>query len=313
MKILSLSGFIPEQICDIVRFNGYSGNRGIAHYCGYASDYISQVINDESIDGAVFPRSCDSCRVIGSYLSDCGKFLYQMNVPARRDSAAVQYLALCIKHYKSSVEKYYGIAISDIEERSEIINKRNVEIKNLYERLGEISYTSYLRSIHKLLSEPLHEQSVLQISREGETTGKRVYLVGSFLSGCDILESIEKAGMTIVGDNLTESKRLFSVSPVELEGNIYENIAKSILQNKLSPTQNNFLDILAADLAEIKRKQVRGVIYISQKYCEPYDYLFFVYKKMLDNNNIPVLHLSLADSADSRKSEFSIEAFADMI
>ena len=81
MKILSMSGLIPEHICDTVRFTQYTGDRNISHYCGYASDFISQVIQDDTIDGAVFPKSCDSTRILLSYLSDTEKFIHQINVP----------------------------------------------------------------------------------------------------------------------------------------------------------------------------------------------------------------------------------------
>ena len=81
MKILSMSGFVPEQICDTVRFTGFDGNEKLSHYCGYAADFIAQVKEDSSIDGAVFPKSCDSSRSIGSYLEETGKFLYSMPVP----------------------------------------------------------------------------------------------------------------------------------------------------------------------------------------------------------------------------------------
>ena len=80
MSILALSGHIPEYIGDIIRFTNYSGDRNIAQYCGYASDFISQVINDDSIDGAVYPRSCDSARIIGSYLEKSGKRFFQFNL-----------------------------------------------------------------------------------------------------------------------------------------------------------------------------------------------------------------------------------------
>ena len=33
MNILALSGFVPEQICDTVRFTRYTGDRNITHYC----------------------------------------------------------------------------------------------------------------------------------------------------------------------------------------------------------------------------------------------------------------------------------------
>ena len=60
-----------------IRFTGYTGERNIAHYCGYAADYISQVMNDRDIDGAVFPKTCDSTRTLTSYLSGSGKFCFQ--------------------------------------------------------------------------------------------------------------------------------------------------------------------------------------------------------------------------------------------
>ena len=44
MKLLAISGFVPEQICDVVRFTQYGGERNIAHYCGYASDFVSQAV-----------------------------------------------------------------------------------------------------------------------------------------------------------------------------------------------------------------------------------------------------------------------------
>ena len=53
MKLLAMSGLIPEQICDVVRFTQYAGERNLPHYCGYASDFISQVMQDNRIDGAV--------------------------------------------------------------------------------------------------------------------------------------------------------------------------------------------------------------------------------------------------------------------
>ena len=133
MKIISLSGFIPEEICDIIRFTGFQGEEKISHYCGYAADYISQALGDDSIDGAVFPKSCDSCRIMGSYLSNCKeKFLYQFGVPARQDAAAEAYLAAEIQQYHRAVERYYNVSITDIPQRIQRINERNKMIVDLY-------------------------------------------------------------------------------------------------------------------------------------------------------------------------------------
>lgn len=316
MKILSLSGFVPEQICDTVRFLGYQGDAVIPHYCGYVADYIAQVKDDDSIDGAVFPRSCDSCRIIGSYLSGTSKFTYQIPIPARQDETATEYLAEEIKAYQAAVEAHYGIRLEDIPNRILRVNERNEGIRNLYGMLGDIRYGEYLRRIHKMLSLPLFEQELPEELGESQNAaggGKRIYLVGSTFCSEDILEIMENCGLVVVGDNLPESGRLACAPSCETAGDVYRNIARNILSRRLSPTQNNFKRILEYDLAEIKKKGVRGVIFLAQKYCEPYDYLYSVYERRLASEKIPILKISFQNSLDRRKSELALGAFSDII
>lgn len=312
MNILSFSGFIPEQICDTVRFVRYQGQRRISHYCGYAADFVSQVLDDPRIDGCVFPRSCDSTRVMASYISGSGKFVHRLHIPARRDETAVSYLAQSIRQYQSAVEEHYGVKLDDTADRAEMVNARNQAIAGLYAAAPDISYSAYIHMIHDLLQKPLRQQ-VVPDALPGGAGGKPVYLVGSTLCGVELPRLIEDAGMKIVGDRLTESKRLFSAPAVQPSGDIYENIAASMLQNRVSPTQSDFASILREDREEIERKRVKGVIFITQKYCEPYDYLRAVYMKMLEQMAVPVLQLSLTDSTDSRRFDTSIETFADIL
>lgn len=313
MRILSLSGFVPEQICDTIRFSQYAGDRNISHYCGYVSDFISQVLQDDRIDGAVFPKSCDSTRTIGSYLSNAGKFLFQIPVPSYGVPGAGTYLASILRKYKESIESYFGVVLNDTVQRTEIVNKRNAAIKRLYDNLADISFHDYLAGIHDALTRSLYEQPELGEFGRTADCGKKVYVVGSYLANLDIAKCIEDAGLSVVGDNLPESGRLAMMRETVLEGDIYENIADSMLSMRLSPTQNLFQNILEMDKAEIKKKSVQGIIFITQKYCEPYDYLFSSYKAMADDMGLPVLKLSLNDTEDSRKALLSLEAFADML
>lgn len=314
MKILSFSSFIPEQVCDIVRFTGYEGTRKISHYCSYAADYLSQVLEDSSVDGAVFPRSCDSCRSMPGYLPDeTGKFLYSFAVPARQDESAVSYLAGEIRRYQQAVESYYNIRLTDISQRVHAVNIRTRTLKKLYGDIGNISYRAYLEAIHRMLQIPLYQQEV-PASLPGKASGdKRIYIIGSFLTNTMLADILENAGLAVVGDNLTESKRLFSGGETKESGDLYENIACSLLGGQLSPTQNNFRRIIERDMEEIQEKGVQGVIFGTQKYCEPYDYLFSVYKRALDACGIPSLRMVLSDAKDMRRMELAAEAFSDML
>jgi benzoyl-CoA reductase/2-hydroxyglutaryl-CoA dehydratase subunit BcrC/BadD/HgdB len=96
-------------------------------------------------------------------------------------------------------------------------------------------------------------------------------------------------------------------------GDIYEKIAYSILYKRPSPTQDLFDETIKSDLSEIKEKGCKGVIFATQKYCEPYDYLYSVYKKALDEQGIPSIQIRMSDSTDGRAKESSLEAFRDII
>lgn len=311
MKILSLSRFIPEHICDSLRFTKYPGDRNISHYCGYVSDFISQVLADDTIDGAVYPKSCDSTRTITSYLQDTGKYLHQISIPSVGVPGAEEFFASEIRRYRESLERHYNVFIDDIELRIDRINIRNDAIREAYDRLECLSYSEYLLSVHKLLNKPLFDQNWKKAVLQKKSTEKRVFVIGSSLSNINIAEAIEQVGLTVVGDTLPESGRLVSMPSVDGSGDIYKGIAHSILSAGLSPTQNGFDLILKRNLEEIRKKEVRGVIFVIQKYCEPYEFLFCALKAMLEEKGIKILKLLLNDTDDERKVHLALEAFVD--
>lgn len=313
MKILAMSSFIPEHICDIERFTQFNGDRNISNYCGYASDFISRVIQDKEIDGAVYPLSCDSTRVITSYLSDCNKFLHQIRIPSYNTLGAELFFAKEIERYKCELEKYFEISIKNVNDRIEKINTRNKAIKECYQNIENIKYSDYIKSIHEMLQQPLMNQTLkLQVNNK-KSSSKKVFLVGSFLSNINIINLIENTGLTIAGDTLPESGRLCTTEPVKINDDIYLEISKSILSAKLSPTQNSFKTIVNRDFEEINRKNINGIIFITQKYCESYDYLYSVYKSIADFKGIPIIQIGFNNTEDNGNASLAIEAFADTI
>jgi len=314
MRILSFSGFVPEQICDIVRFEGYHGDRNISQYCGYADDFVSQVLYDKTIDGAIFPKSCDSSRIIGSYIKNCGKYVYQLPVPARSDDLGITYFAEILKDFQETLEKSFPEYQADVLNRSLLVNKRNEKIRSFYNELDQYSYFDYLEKIHKMLLLPLSEQAdVAEFKLESSKKGKRVYLIGSFLTNLNIVNIIENHGLQIVGDDLPESGRMVSAPTVSDKTDIYKSIAASILQQRKSPTQDEMTPSIAADMKEIHDKEACGVIFVTQKFCEPYNYFYFLLHQELENKHIPSLQIELSDSEDVGKAELQVEAFADLL
>lgn len=312
MKILSMSGFVPEAICDTVRFNGYKGDAGFSHYCTYASDYISQVLADDTIDGAVFPKTCDSSRSISSYIGDSGKFVYPLAVPVVRSDDAISYYAYVIRDYKTAVEAHYGISISEDEiyDRFRMVEARNASINSLYESLADgLSYSSYLNAIHENFTKPLAEQ---KIETSGQSAGIPVFLLGSYMTNAGIVDSAEKNGLRIIGDDLPESNRI-AKRAFPVVDDIYQLVALQVLSSRTSPTQNSYSDRIKETMEEIGKKGCRGVLVVTQRFCEPYDYYYSVLKKALDDAGIPSLKLELDGSLDQNLHEAELGAFASML
>lgn len=312
MKILSMSGFVPEAICDTVRFNGFKGDAGFSHYCTYASDYISQVLSDDTIDGAVFPKTCDSSRSISSYIGESGKFVYPLAVPVVRSDDAISYYAYVIRDYKTAVEAHYGISISEDEiyDRFRMVEARNASINSLYESLADgLSYSSYINAIHENFTKPLAEQ---KIETSGQSAGIPVFLLGSYMTNAGIVDSAEKNGLRITGDDLPESNRIAKRAFPVVE-DIYQLVALQVLSSRTSPTQNSYSDRIKETMEEIGKKGCRGVLVVTQRFCEPYDYYYSVLKKALDDAGIPSLKLELDGSLDQNLHEAELGAFASML
>ena len=312
MKILSMSGFVPEAICDTVRFNGFKGDAGYSHYCTYASDYISQVLSDDTIDGAVFPKTCDSSRSISSYIGESGKFVYPLAVPVVRSDDAISYYAYVIRDYKTAVEAHYGISISEDEiyDRFRMVEARNASINSLYESLADgLSYSSYLNAIHENFTKPLAEQ---KIETSGQSAGIPVFLLGSYMTNVGIVDSAEKNGLRIIGDDLPESNRIAKRAFPVVE-DIYQLVALQVLSSRTSPTQNSYSDRIKETMEEIGKKGCRGVLVVTQRFCEPYDYYYSVLKKALDDAGIPSLKIELDGSLDQNLHEAELGAFASML
>lgn len=313
MKILSLSEFVPEYICDTVRFTGYDGDFKVSNYCGYLSDFISQIINDDTVDGAVYPKSCDSSRILETYLSKTGKFLFQICAPPVSE-VGVSYYADVLRIYKTAVENRYEIKIDDVAERCALVNARNTAIRESYDNLEEITYYDYLTQIYAMLKKPLREQKPhFEISIK-PCCYKKVFLVGSFFASPEVARTIENLGMKIVGDALPVSGRLSRTPEVDVGANdIYLEIAKSKLLGNTSPTHTAFKNIIKRDIAEIRKKHADGVIFAMQKYCEPYDALWLVYKKALDDIGVPYTRIICSDTHDNGRTKLIVEAFRDKL
>jgi len=316
-NIITLSNYVPEDITDISRFNEYKPILEVPNYCTYAKNFTGRVIEDSEVDGAVIPNSCDSIRVSVDFISKSSKkFIHQLKHPLIISKDAVYQYANEILEYKKHFEYYFGTQISNdtISSRSKTLEEKYLFIHKLYKNLDDISFYQYIKAINESLQAPLNKwKKIIDISYRRHK-GKKVFLIGPYLSDLSVVKKIEDVGGNIVGDDLTNSKRYFSSrTGINVKGNdIFEEIAKRMLSRHPSPTMNNFKVVLEKDIEEIKRKEVDGVIFIYQKFCEPHDYIYPLFKDLLDNKGIPSLKIQL-ENKENQADGVHIETFINMI
>ena len=295
MKLLTLSNYVPEQIVDLVRFVNYNGIFRQSHFCKYIQDFTAMVLEDDSINGAVIPSSCDSVRSAADLLAESGKFIYQLKHPlglGKNDERSQIYFAQSIETYKENVASHFNITIDKdiVAERTVELRERGKYLRDVYIQSQGLCYSEYISQINIMLSHRLTDwKKYAPAPKNSILSGKRVYVIGPFLESVDMLCQIEKAGLQIVGDNLTNSKRLMWSDYVFEKDTIFTDIAAHILKYQVSPTVNRFAVTWEQDYAEIKSKNVQGVIFIHQKFCEPYNYLFTLYSHKLENEGIPII------------------------
>lgn len=319
LNILALSNFIPEEIIDVKRFESYKGNIRIENFCTYAQNFVSRVIEDDSVDGAVVPNSCDSIRMAADYIREnTGKFVYQIKHPLIFSSESILEYADEIIKYKSSIEKHFNISISRefMQDRIEKLDKKYLFIKGMYDSLNSISYYDYIKALNKSFTEPLNNwEDIFRTEYRKTDNSVKVFIIGPFLSDISIIQKIEEFGGNIVGDDLTNSKRYFSIKALNSnvdESNIFINTAYRNLSRHPSPTLNNFREVVSRDMHEIKKKEVRKVIFIYQKFCEPHDYIYPLFKEILDEEGIESLRIQLENGINSENIEMRLETFLNM-
>ncbi len=83
---------------------------------GYASDFVSHVINDSNISGAVFPRVVISCRIIDSSLKTVKNFGFKLRYQQGKDGCGVV-LAQNITRYKNVLNNILRLNFQNVRDR----------------------------------------------------------------------------------------------------------------------------------------------------------------------------------------------------
>lgn len=142
----------------------------------------------------------------------------------------------------------------------------------------------------------------------------RVVATGLMLEPDAVISALEKNGICIAADDLSQESRSFRI-PGTGEGTILQRMAGRFLAQRGDPFLCEQQKSRGRRLAELVRQtQADGVLIAMMKFCEPEEFDFPVYKKELEREGIPYLYIELEQSVSSAKSiETRIEGFVEVL
>jgi bcr-type benzoyl-CoA reductase subunit C len=192
----------------------------------------------------------------------------------------------------------------------------------LREKPGAVSAAEYLGAVRASLSLPKEEairlldEFLAEAKVRTQAPGKlpRVVLAGKVAEPPAVVEMIEAAGLQVVEDALVLGGRYIQTQVAE-EGDPLDNLARAQLGRwpmtgvwDANQSRGEFL------LERVRAAKAQGVIFLVQKFCEPWEIDYPGLKETLDRAGIKNLRLETEYQMGSMEPlRTRVEAFTEML
>ena len=256
--------------------------------------------------------------------------IYVLLHPIQVDDHSVRYFAQQIEKLADILKNDSGLSFTDsqLADRIQRYNQTRQLLRKLY--ASPDGKQPFLKGSDRIalvtagmtMDRDEYNEILQQIVTEGisagsveHEAGKRIMVVGPLVDNLELLETIEQLGASIVADDVTNGSRYFDLD-VDLDGNLYENLAKRYLRSGPSPTMST--DIY--DDERFFRRRVTdlnpdGIIFINQKFCEPHVHNYLAKLEILKEMKVNALMLEVEHdrAAVSERDLLRIESFTEML
>jgi benzoyl-CoA reductase subunit C len=302
--------------------------------CSFAQDMYAAACSGgmSYLDNMIFPNSCDSLKVLHQVWT--GQKLqppaYTLLHPIRTDPAATRYFAEQLKDLAAWLTQNGGRDFDrdELLKQIEQYNETRCLLRQLYE-LRECNPESLTaselftvmtaglimdRAEYNQLLQQWIENSGNQQAQAGQHS-KRLMVIGPLLDNMDMLKKIESFRACIIADEITNGWR-YSDRDVDLEGDLYENLARRYLCAGPSPTlRTDPVRVQESFRTKVKKLNLNGVIFINQKFCEPHVHNYLEKADVLRQLGINSLMLEVEHSSRKipERDLLRLESFLEVI
>jgi len=333
-EIILASGALGYRIFG----TGTEISKADAHMQAYSCSLVRGALEEslvgglEFLDGVVFPHTCDSIQ----RLSD----IWRMNVktgfhldlvmPVKLNTdSSRDYMADVIRKFKRDLEKKMEKEITEdsLEKAVAACNQIRIVMNQLYairqknpgvirgEDMHALVKAGMIMDRHDFLSRVQEIVSELEtVKSPTGKPGKRIVLSGGLCNMPDVYGVIEKAGASVVMDDLCTGSRFYE-GTIEKGDSLLDAIASRYSQRNVCPAKHAGNRTRGENLLRVaKESKADGVLYIFLKFCDPHGFDYPYLKEMLEEHGIPCMLYEMEDQLQGGgQFETRCEAFIEML
>jgi len=334
-ELIHAAGFFPYGIC------GSSGGheRVDAHLQNWACSLVRSSFalalqgKLDFLDGLIIPHTCDTTRMVSGIWKHASPLPFMENylLPRQVDRPSARtYLVGELTRLKERLEDYRGAVITDDEISNSIslYNSNRKLLRRIFSLHEQNPGCICNRDLYALIRaglimprEILNDylgQLVDALEKDGPSSSAanhtRLVISGSVCEPPEILDYLEHAGGTVVGDDLQNGWRYIEADvretgdPLEALADYQINRIPFAGYDTVRNPRRHFLVHLA------QKKQARGVIFLHLKNCEAENYDYYDNMQALKKMGIPTLRLETEFGGSSLgQLNTRVQAFMEMV
>lgn len=341
-ELIIAGGFIPVRIFGrkkIIKSESYFP----INFCPYIkSSWESLLAAVDNFRALIFTNSCDGMRrffdIASKYLEKIPSYL--LDAPHLKNRDAVNFFASNTGDLKKFIEKLNGKKIDnkEIEKAIKLINKRRKLLKEYSRIFNKLSHLIDISTYYKvmelsMISDPEIFMEDLErylefIGNIDKTSTKNgaglqpdhsdypaIMIIGNFIAEEKLWDMLSTMNLRLASEDLCTSNRYFEK---QVETSDSKDLLESIAERYLNKPQCMRMADLSSKLAEIEntivKNNIKGVIFITLKFCDNMLYSFPLLKQRLNDMEIPVLYLDIEyNNFSEGQVKTRVQAFLEML
>lgn len=333
-EIIHAAGLYPFPLLSMRRRPALSEGIVPSFLCPMIRNPLEMAMGGELdfIDGLVIPYTCDSTRAFSHVWESLfpSLFSYTLWLPKKvQGDSSRAFLRSEFRRLKGTLEAFTGRKISDdaLHQSIHLFNGCRKMLRDVYRRRKKGAscpvYSDFMEIVKASMFMPVGEKNrtfhaLAGDAEEGsampEGRSARVFLSGALCDSRELLRDMEVMGLEVVDDALYNGTRHF-LQDADEEGEPIDSLVDRHMAKDPLPVYHYPKETWVQYLSErIRESAVRGVIFLTPKYCDPAQFEYPFIREVLREWNIPVLNLetdfpAVVDAGLKTR----LEAFAEMV